>query len=62
MSKLNKGTVETIKTVVIAVLVTAVVAFIGGMQYAQRQEARVNNAVKSAQAQVATPVATEVKK
>lgn len=38
--KINKETVETVKTVVIAVLVTGVVMFVAGMQYQARQTAR----------------------
>ncbi len=52
MTKPNKNTIETIKTVVIAVLITAIVAFIGGMVYANKQHDVVDAAV-----QAATPVA-----
>lgn len=55
MSKINKGTVETIKTVVIAVLITAIVAFIGGMHFASAQEARVSEAAKAAQVTASAP-------
>ena len=61
MPKVNKQAVETAKTVIIAVLITAIVAFIGGMRYAEHQEARVTQAAKSTTAVVAAP-ATEVKK
>lgn len=61
MPKVNKQAVETAKTVVIAVLITAIVAFIGGMRYAEHQEARVTKAAKSTTAVVAAPAA-EVKK
>lgn len=56
MPKLNKQTVETAKTVVIAVLITGIVAFIGGMKYAQHQEARVTQAAVTA---VTAPVAVK---
>ena len=46
MKKINKTTVETVKTVLIAILVTAVVAFIAGMRYADNQNAKVQAAVK----------------
>lgn len=46
MNKPSKGTIETIKTVLIAVLITAIVAFIVGMHYANAQQSRVDNAVK----------------
>lgn len=46
MKKIKKEAVETFKTVVIAVLVTAVVAFIAGMRYADNQNAEVQAAVK----------------
>lgn len=50
MPKINKQTVETVKTVVIAVLVTGAIAFVAGMQYNAREnaqaDARVNAAVQ----------------
>lgn len=46
--KLSKQTIETIKTVVIAVLVTLVVAFVCGMKYQAHNQAVIDNAVKSA--------------
>jgi hypothetical protein len=39
-------TKETVKTVVIAVLVTAIVAFIGGVKYEQGQTQHVTQAVQ----------------
>lgn len=36
MLKIQKNTVETLKTVVISVLVSAIIAFIGGMSYANQ--------------------------
>lgn len=39
----NQKTIETIKTIVIAVLVTGIIAFVGGMKY----QAHVNSQVKS---------------
>lgn len=59
MPKVNKQAVETAKTVVIAVLITAIVAFIGGMRYAEHQEARVT---KAASTTVVAAPAAEVKK
>lgn len=57
MKKINKQAVETFKTVLIAVLVTAVVAFIAGMRYADTQQEKINQAVKN----VETAVVTESK-
>lgn len=48
MTKPSKTTVETVKTVLIAVLVTGVVAFIGGMHYQSAQNAQVKAAVVEA--------------
>jgi hypothetical protein len=48
MKMLAKNTVETVKTVVIAVLVTAVIAFIGGMKFQAREHAQVQSAVNNA--------------
>jgi hypothetical protein len=47
---------EHVKDILIAVLITAVIAFIGGTVFANKQTARVEQAVKSAQA-LATPTA-----
>ena len=44
--KLSKQTIETIKTVVIAVLVTMVVAFVCGMKYQAHNQAAIDNAVR----------------
>lgn len=44
MAKLNKSTVETIKTVVIAVLVSSIVAFIAGNVYANKQNGKLEAA------------------
>lgn len=50
---------ETIKTIVITVLVTAQVAFLAGIYYNQRQndhiENKVNSAVSSLKAELQTP-------
>jgi len=48
---------EHFKDIVIAILITAVLAFIGGMVFANKQQATVNAAVKAAQATV-TPSAS----
>nr|DAP16301.1 MAG TPA: hypothetical protein [Caudoviricetes sp.] len=42
-----KNKIETIKTVVITVLITAIVAFIGGMQYQKVQHNQVKSEVSS---------------
>lgn len=42
MTKPSKSSVETVKTVLIAVLVTGIVAFVAGMQFANRNNAQVN--------------------
>jgi hypothetical protein len=55
MQKINKQTVETVKTVVIAVLITGAVAFVGGMKFNASQnaqaEARVQSAVQQLKAE-----------
>lgn len=48
MTKPSRGAVETVKTVLIAVLVTAIVAFVGGMHYQSGQNAKVMSAVTNA--------------
>jgi multidrug resistance efflux pump len=55
----RKSRGEHAKDILIAVLVTAVVAFIGGMHFSNQQHAQTAQAVKAAQA---TAVAPEVKK
>lgn len=45
MKKINKQAVETFKTVLIAILITAVVAFVAGMRYADQQNQKVKAAV-----------------
>lgn len=45
---------EHAKDIVIAILITAVIAFIGGMVFANKQDAEVKNAVSAAQA-IASP-------
>lgn len=52
---------EHFKDVVIAVLVASIVAFIGGMQFANRQNAEVNSAVERAQTSVVETEATAKK-
>lgn len=54
--KYQKTRGEHAKDILIAILITGVVAFVGGMQFANKQAAKVEQAVKAAQ--VATPVAT----
>lgn len=46
MKKISKQSVETFKTVLIAVLVTAVIAFVAGMRYADQQQQKVQAAVE----------------
>lgn len=47
--KIKKGTIETVKTVTIAILVTAVIAFVCGMHFSNQRNAEMQNAVKAAQ-------------
>lgn len=47
--KIKKGTIETVKTVIIAILVTAVIAFLGGMHFSNQRNAEMQRAVKAAQ-------------
>lgn len=47
---------EHVKDILIAVLVTAVIGFIAGMHFANKQNAKVEQAVKAVQS-VATPTA-----
>lgn len=44
---MKKPDLETIKTIVISVLVTAIIAFIGGINYQSHQQTMVNDAVKN---------------
>jgi hypothetical protein len=46
--KPKKQTIETIKTVTIAVLVTAVIAFIAGVQYQESRQHEIDTAVDNA--------------
>lgn len=48
MSLPSKEAVETTKTVVIFVLITAIIAFVGGMRYQSREQAQVRSAVAEA--------------
>lgn len=43
----KKQTIETVKTVLIAVLVTAILAFVAGIHYADSQHSRVDAAVSA---------------
>lgn len=54
--KPRKQVIETVKTVTIAILVTAIVAFICGMAYANKQHSEIDQAVKSATSVDATPL------
>ena len=55
MKKLN---VETIKTIVITILITAIIAFVGGMKYQKSQTEQ----VKSEAATIVKNVKVEVSK
>jgi hypothetical protein len=52
MVKPNKTTIETVKTVVIAVLITGAVAFVLGVQYNQRQTAQTDARVQAVSEQL----------
>ncbi len=45
---------EVAKTVVIAMLITGIIAFVGGMTFANNQNAKVNQAVETVKAETAT--------
>lgn len=47
-------TLETIKTIVITILITAVAAFVAGMRYAESQQAKIDAAVKAVEKVVVT--------
>ena len=49
MPKLNKQAIETVKTVVIAVLLSAMVAFVAGVKYEQIAQSEIDEAVQAAQ-------------
>ena len=49
MPKIDKKTIETGKTVIIAVLITAIVSFVAGNIYAGNRQTQVNAAVEKAQ-------------
>jgi hypothetical protein len=55
MKKLN---IETIKTIIITILITAIIAFIGGMQYQKNQTEQ----VKAEAATIVKNVKVEVSK
>jgi Mn2+/Fe2+ NRAMP family transporter len=56
VKKYAKTRGEHYKDIVIAILVTSIIAFVGGVVFANKQEAEVKSAVSAAQA-VVTPVA-----
>ena len=56
--KMKKLNIETIKTIVITILVTGMIAFIGGMQYQKSQTEQ----VKSEAATIVKNVKVEVSK
>lgn len=58
--KQGRTGLEVFQTVVIAILITAIAAFIGGMQFEKSRNAEMQNAVKAAQ--TVAPVAETVKK
>jgi len=47
MKKFNPKTIETFKTIVIAVLVTGILAFVGGMKYQAHVNVQVKTEAKS---------------
>lgn len=51
---IKKETYETLKTITIAVLVSSIIAFVGGVQFQKTQDKQVNSAVNSAVNQVAS--------
>lgn len=50
MIKPSRKTIETSKTIVITILLTAFIAFVAGVKYAEVQQSRVDSAVKAATA------------
>ena len=56
--KMKKLNIETIKTIVITILITGMIAFIGGMQYQKSQTEQ----VKSEAATIVKNVKVEVSK
>lgn len=54
MPKIERQTIENIKTVTIAVLITAIIAFIAGNIYAGDQQARVEAAANAKSSVTAT--------
>nr|DAK70241.1 MAG TPA: Protein of unknown function (DUF3139) [Caudoviricetes sp.] len=55
---MKKFNIETIKTIVITILITAIIAFIGGMQYQKHQTEQ----VKAEAATIVKNVKVEVSK
>ena len=51
--KQGRTGLEVFQTVVIAILITAIAAFIGGMQFEKSRQAELQSAVKAAQTTVA---------
>jgi Mn2+/Fe2+ NRAMP family transporter len=47
--KVNSSVVIAVQSTVIAVLVTAVIAFVGGIHYQKQHDAEVQSAVKASQ-------------
>lgn len=56
--KMKKFNVETIKTIIITILITGIIAFIGGMQYQKNQTEQ----VKTEAATIVKNVKVEVSK
>lgn len=46
--KYNKTRGEHVKDLIIAILVTGVIAFVGGMAFADKQQTQIDNAVQAA--------------
>lgn len=57
-NKMKKFNVETIKTIIITILITGIIAFVGGMQYQKNQTEQ----VKAEAATIVKNVKVEVSK
>lgn len=57
MTKVNKGTIELVKTIVITILVTGIIAFVSGVVFANKLNSDKRDAVETALQVQATSVA-----
>lgn len=48
MKKPNRQAISTLKTVIIAILVSSILAFMAGTAYANKQQQKIDQAVQSA--------------